>query len=177
MGKIPLFCLYVEAFYLKEGKKGRTTVQVIHEIAEPIAEKLGLSIWDIKFLKEGSQWYLRVFIDKDGGISIDDCEAMSRALDEPLDELDPISQSYCLEVCSPGIERELVTDEHFECFKGHTVRLKLIRPNETGKREFIGELLEIENEEVVLKMEEEINKFKRKEIANVKLADDLIDNN
>ena len=129
---------------MKEGKKGRTTVQVIHEIAEPIAEKLGLSIWDIKFLKEGSQWYLRVFIDKDGGISIDDCEAMSRALDEPLDELDPISQSYCLEVCSPGIERELVTDEH---------------------------------EEVVLKMEEEINKFKRKEIANVKLADDLIDNN
>lgn len=81
--------------------KGGITVNAVWDIARPIAEKLGLELWDVRFEKEGADWFLRVFIDKDGGVSIDDCVDMSHALDKPLDDADPIEQSYCLEVCSP----------------------------------------------------------------------------
>lgn len=81
--------------------KGGITVNTVWNIAQPIAESLGLELWDVRFEKEGADWFLRVFIDKDGGVSIDDCVDMSHALDKPLDEADPIEQSYCLEVCSP----------------------------------------------------------------------------
>lgn len=83
---------------------------------KPIIERLGLSLWDVRFVKEGAEYYLRVFIDSENGITIEDCENVSRAIDEPLDIADPISQSYCLEVSSPGVERELRTDEHFAAF-------------------------------------------------------------
>lgn len=75
-------------------------------------------------LKEGANWYLRIFIDKETGVTIEDCEAVSRALDEPLDQADIIEQSYCLEVCSPGLERELVRDFHYERFTGSDVLVK-----------------------------------------------------
>ena len=91
----------------RSGSKGGNTVSKVAALAKPIAEELGLSLWDVRFVKEGAQYYLRIFIDKEGGVSVDDCERMSRAIDKPLDELDPIEQSYILEVCSPGIEREL----------------------------------------------------------------------
>ena len=94
--------------------KGGNTVAAVWDIAAPIAEQLGLDIWDIRFVKEGADWFLRIFIDKDGGVTIEDCENMSRAMDAPLDEADPIPQSYCLEVSSPGVERELTRDSHFE---------------------------------------------------------------
>ncbi len=93
-------------------------MSVVEELAVPIAADLGLRIWDVRYLKEGSQWFLRVFIDKDGGVDINDCENMSRALDAPLDELDPIAGEYILEVSSPGIERELIRPEHFMQFIG-----------------------------------------------------------
>ena len=76
--------------------KGGNTVAAVRKIVEPIAEQLGLEIWDIRFLKEGTTWYLRIFIDKDGGVSIDDCVEMTRAINKPLDEADPIEQAYCL---------------------------------------------------------------------------------
>lgn len=112
------------------------TVGVVWNIAEPIAEKLGLTLWDIRFVKEGASWYLRVFIDKEGGVSIDDCVDMSHALNDPLDEADPISQSYCLEVSSPGIERELKRDFHFEKMTGRKINIRLIRPDENKQKEF-----------------------------------------
>ena len=80
-------------------KKGGNTVAQVWELAKPLAEELGLTLWDVRFVKEGAQWYLRIFIDKEDGVGIDDCVAMSHAIDKPLDELDPISQAYCLEVC------------------------------------------------------------------------------
>ena len=84
------------------------TVGTVWNIAQPLAEELGLILWDVRFQKEGAEWYLRIFIDKqDGGIGIEDCVNMSHALDEPLDEADPIDRSYSLQVSSPGIEREL----------------------------------------------------------------------
>ena len=98
--------------------KGGNIAAFVKSIVEPIAKEMGLEIWDIRFLKEGSQWYLRIFIDKEGGVSIDDCVDLTHAINKPLDEADPIEQAYCLEVSSPGIERELTRPEHFEKFIG-----------------------------------------------------------
>ena len=100
--------------------KGGNTVAAVWEIAAPVAEQLGLSIWDIRFQKEGVSWYLRIYIDKEGGVGITDCENFSRAVDGPLDEADPIEQSYYLEVSSPGVERQLTRDEHFKKYIGST---------------------------------------------------------
>lgn len=121
-------------------KKGGSTVNAVWEIAKPIADKLGLSIWDIRYLKEGAQWYLRVIIDKEGGVGITDCENMSRALDGPLDEKEPCKEQYILEVSSPGVERELVREEHFQQFLGADVMVKMIRPIEGIGKEFKGVL-------------------------------------
>ena len=120
--------------------KGKNTVRIAEELAAPIADSLGLRIWDVRYLKEGSQWYLRVFIDKDGGVDINDCENMSRALDEPLDKADPIDGEYILEVSSPGIERDLIRPEHFDRFIGADIMVKMIRPVEGIGKEFKGVL-------------------------------------
>lgn len=110
------------------------TVGTVWNIAQPLAEELGLILWDVRFQKEGAEWYLRIFIDKqDGGIGIEDCVNMSHALDEPLDEADPIDRSYSLQVSSPGIERELTRDFHFTRYLGSRVIVKFIRPV-NGKR-------------------------------------------
>ena len=85
-------------------KKGNTA-SVVWEFAKPYAGELGLSIWDVKYVKEGAQWYLRIFIDRPEGVTVEDCEAFSRLIDAPLDELDPIDQEYIFEVSSPGLER------------------------------------------------------------------------
>ena len=157
---------------MSERTKGTSTVEVVRNIVEPIAEELGLELWDVRFVKEGTQWYLRVFIDKDEGIGIDDCERLSRAIDGPLDEKDPISQSYCLEVCSPGIERELLTQKHFDKYAGEEVKVRLIRPDEKGEREFTAILLGMKNNEIELKKEEgKIAVINKKDIAFVKLND------
>ncbi|MBR3972169.1 MAG: ribosome maturation factor RimP, partial [Ruminococcus sp.] len=83
--------------------RGNTVCDAVRAIAEPVAQQCGVDIWDVRYLKEGAEWYLRIFIDKEEGISIDDCEAVSRALDEPLEKNDPIKDAYILEVSSPGI--------------------------------------------------------------------------
>ncbi len=150
---------------------GGTTVAKVWEIAEPIAESLGLKLWDIRFMKEGVSWFLRIFIDKDGGVSIDDCENMSRKLDKPLDEADPIEQSYYLEVSSSGIERELRLDSHFEMCKGKKIKLKTIRPI-NDKREFSSLLEDYYNGNVTIRLEDgsglSVNK---KETSFIKLDD------
>ena len=105
--------------------KGGMTVAAVQGLAESIAAELGLRIWDVTFTKEGASYYLRIFIDKDGGVGIDDCEAFSRAIDAPLDELDPIEQGYCLEVCSPGVERSLTKPAHFTACLGQRVQVRM----------------------------------------------------
>lgn len=109
---------------MPEKKKGGNTVNTVWELAAPIAQRLGLILWDVKFLKEGANWYLRIIIDKEGGVGIDDCVAMNDALEAPLDEADPIEQSYNLQISSAGIERELVRDFHFQMFLGADVTVK-----------------------------------------------------
>ena len=151
--------------------KGGNTVAAVWEIAEPIAKDLGLTLWDIRFEKEGANWYLRVFIDKDGGVSIDDCVDMSHALDKPLDDADPIEQSYCLEVSSPGIERDIKRDFHFEKCMGMNIKNKHIRPLE-GKREFSGVLSGYENGSIQLTLPDGAGLVvNKKETSYIKLDD------
>lgn len=153
--------------------KGKNTVTAVEELARPIAEELGLRIWDVRYLKEGSQWFLRVFIDKDGGVDINDCERMSRALDEPLDELDPISGEYILEVGSPGVERELVRPEHFLRFIGADIMVKMIRPIEGIGKEFKGVLDAYDDGAVTITDHSGENSvtINRKDAAYIKLDD------
>ena len=120
--------------------KGGVTVSMVWELCEPIVKGFGLSLWDVRYVKEGADWYLRIFIDKEGGVDITDCEKVSRAINTPLDELDPIENAYCLEVCSPGIERELVRDEHFMQFIGADIMVKMRRPIEGIGKDFCGVL-------------------------------------
>ena len=89
------------------------TEDVVYGLIEPVVQSLGVTLWDVRFVKEGASYYLRVYIDKEGGVGIDDCVAVSHAIDPVIDEADPIDKQYYLEVCSPGIERELTRDRHF----------------------------------------------------------------
>lgn len=151
--------------------KGGSTVNTVWEIAEPIANSLGYELWDVRFEKEGANWYLRIFIDKEDGISINDCVDMSHAIDKPLDEADPIEQSYCLEVCSPGLERDLKRDSHFEKCIGEKIMVKLIRPVD-GQREFKGTLESYDNGNFELLLEEGTKlMINKKETSYVKLDD------
>ncbi len=111
------------------GKKNvRNISGIVWELIQPIADKLGYIIWDVEFVREGSEWYLRITIDSDEGISLDDCEKLHRAIDAPLDEADPIEQAYHLEVSSPGIERQLKYPWHFTVFTGEDILVKLYAP-------------------------------------------------
>ena len=120
--------------------KGGVTVSKVRELCEPILKDFGLSLWDVRYEKEGADWYLRIFIDKEDGVDITDCEKVSRAINTPLDELDPIENAYCLEVCSPGVERELVRDEHFIQFIGADIMVRMRRPIEGIGKDFCGVL-------------------------------------
>lgn len=147
------------------------TVKRVEEIITPYAKNLGLEIWDVRFAKEGSDWYLRIFIDKDGGISIDDCVDLTHAISKPLDEEDPIPQAYTLEVSSPGVERELTRKEHFEKYIGSPIFLRTIRAID-GVRDFKGTLESFEDNKikVILPDSGELL-LEKKETAYVKLDD------
>lgn len=150
----------------------KNTASVVWDIAAPIAEKLGLILWDVRFQKEGTRWYLRITIDKEGGVTIDDCVNMHHAIDGPLDEADPIEQSYNLQVQSPGIERELTRDFHFECYLGEKVQVRLIKAFE-NQREYRGILTGYDKESVTLALNEETEiNIKYKEASWIK-ADDF----
>lgn len=113
------------------------TAEKLLELAGPIVEDLGYAVWDTEFVKEGSEYYLRIYIDSEQGIGADDCEVVSRALSDPLDEADFISHSYIFEVCSPGVERRLRLDWHFEAYLGETINLRLFKAVD-GKKELTG---------------------------------------
>ena len=154
-------------------EKNPRTADIARQIAQPVAQDLGLTIWDIRFEKEGANWYLRYFIDKPGGVGIQDCEAFSRAVDPLLDQADPIEQSYILEVSSPGIERTLTRPEHFELYTGKKIRIRLIRPSD-GQRDFVGELVERgQDGALTLQTQDGPMTFPKAEIAAVKTHVDI----
>lgn len=155
-------------------KKEPNTVHIAEELIRPILEEKGLLLWDTRFEKEGGTWFLRYFIDKDGGITIQDCEAVSRAIDKKLDDADPIDHGYTLEVSSPGIERKLTRDWHYHACIGEMVTARMIRPID-GVREFIGELLRVEGDQIVILREDtgEEMSFSKKDAAFVRLYVDF----
>lgn len=133
----------------------KSTVEIVTGLVQPIVDRLGLQLWDVRFEKEGSIWYLRVFIDKEEGVNIDDCENVSRQLSPLLDEADPIPQSYTLEVSSPGIGRDLRRPQHFAAFMGADIHLRLIRPVE-GERDFIGRLTGYGDGKITLLLDDDL---------------------
>ena len=130
-------------------KKFGNTEKLVYELVKPIADEKGSDIWDVRFEKEGASWYLRVFIDRQEGVSIDDCEAVSRPLSDLLDEKDPISQGYFLEVGSAGLDRELIRQSHFEASVGKPVRAGLYKQL-NGSKEAVGLLKSFDSEKLTL---------------------------
>lgn len=151
----------------------KNTAAIAEELAAPILEEMGLQLWDVVYEKEGSGWYLRYYVDKEGGIDINSCEAFSRAVSDVLDEADPIDGSYTLEVSSPGIERALTHDWHFEALMGQQLLVRLIRPVE-GVRDFIGTLTDYRDGTLTLLLDEktEMN-VERGETAFIRLYNDF----
>ncbi|MBQ7783425.1 MAG: ribosome maturation factor RimP [Oscillospiraceae bacterium] len=155
-------------------KKGGSTVSKVFEIAKPIADELGLLIWDITYDKEGALRYLRVLIEKsDGYIDMNDCEAMTRPLSAALDEHDPIDEQYVLEVGSPGLGRELRREEHFLEYIECPVRIRYIREKD-GLKEFIAVLTAYNKDSGSLTVETEqgTKEILISDTAFIKLYDD-----
>lgn len=144
------------------------TEQLVSRLAQPICETYDCFLYDVEFKCEGGNWFLRVFIDKDGGVSLDDCELVSKALDEKLDELDPISQAYFLEVSSPGIDRKLSQPWHYEIYLGELVDVKLYKRLD-GQRHLTGAIAGYEDGILVLDLGEKTVSLTPKEIARVNL--------
>jgi ribosome maturation factor RimP len=157
-------------------KKSGNAAAVCAALAKPIADELGLVLWDVVYEKEGSQWYLRVYIEREAKdidnreITIDDCVAMTRPLDKALDEADPTDDAYVLEVSSPGLERRLVKPAHFESYIGKLVKARYVR-EQNGVRDIKGTLVSFDKENVILDTETGEIAVKRSLTAFIK-ADD-----
>ena len=140
----------------------------VWQFAEPLVQAQGCSLWDVEYVREGGEWFLRLYIDKDGGVDIDDCEAVSRAVDPVLDEKDPIPESYRFEVCSAGLERVLKRPSDFERFLGEPILVKLYRPRD-GRKEFPGVLKGYRDGDVTLSAGGQEITFEKAEVALVRL--------
>lgn len=141
--------------------------ETVINIAKPIAEGLGLVLVDVEFVREGKDWYLRVYIDKDGGVTLDDCEAVSRPLSDKLDKLDPIPQAYLLEVSSPRVERPFKTSRDFEKAIGENVRVKLYKAI-NGRKTIDGILEKYDGETVTILTDEDVREiYQLKDISKI----------
>lgn len=135
-------------------------------VKDPI-EKLGYSLYDVEYVKEGPEYYLRIYIDKESGIDLNDCEKVSNEINEILDKADYIKEQYYLEVSSPGIERRLRKDKHLEQNISKNVEIKLFKKDNTGKKEYTGKLKAFNQEEIIIETDKEIT-IERKNIAQIK---------
>lgn len=140
----------------------------VRQFAEPIVLDHGCTLWDVEYVREGADWFLRLYIDKDGGVDISDCEAISRAVDPILDERDLVAGSYLFEVCSAGLERALKRPEDFAQFMGSPVLVRLYRPR-NGCKEFTGTLSGYDGGSVTIDAPEGGITFEKTEIALVRL--------
>ena len=145
----------------------KNVASVVRELVTPVADEMSYYLWDVEFVKEGADKYLRITIDNEEGITIEDCEKFHRAIDPVLDEADPISEAYILEVSSPGIERELKTAAHIDACEGWDVEVKLYAPR-NGSKSFRGVLGGYDEEgNIVIEVGEEKVSFKPDEIAKI----------
>ena len=148
-------------------KSARGVAEKVWELADPIAEEIGLWVWDVEFVKEGARRVLRITVDSENGVNIEDCEKLHRAIDPLLDEADLIEEQYYLEVSSPGIERELKTDVHIEACEGWDVEVKLYAPRD-GSKMFRGTLMPLgENGEICISSNGEPITFPREAVAKI----------
>ena len=156
---------------LKAGKEFRR--KNVKELLKPIVESAGVEIYDVEYVKEGSDFYLRCYIDRDGGVNIQDCETVSRALSDQLDAEDYIEDAYILEVSSPGLGRTLKKEKHLSKSIGMEVELKTFKPV-NGSKDFEGVLKAFDNDTLTLTVEDDQDLvFQRKDIAVIKLALDF----
>jgi len=144
----------------KKAKGAAANLKLIEEQALIIAAEQNIELVDMEYIKEGGEWYLRFYIDRDIPVDHDCCQAFSEVISDWLDEADPIKTSYILEVSSPGVERPLKKTADFDRFAGNTVAVKLYAPFE-GQREYLGELIGLKNNNICLLVNE---KNKQKEI-------------
>ena len=135
-------------------------------VKDPI-EKLGYSLYDVEYVKEGPEYYLRIYIDKESGIDLNDCEKVNNEINEILDKADYIKEQYYLEVSSPGIERKLRKDKHLEQNISKNVEIKLFKKDNNGKKEYTGKLKAFNQEEIIIETDKEIT-IERKNIAQIK---------
>ena len=140
----------------------------VEAFARPVVEQHGCSLWDVEYVREGTERFLRLYIEKEGGVDITDCEAISRAVDPILDEKDPIQESYHFEVCSAGLERALKRPGDFERFMGSPIMVKLYRPY-NGMKEFPGILRGYEEGRVTVECGKETVTFEKSQVALVRL--------
>lgn len=153
-------------------KKFGNTEAVVYDLVMPIAEEHGLIVWDVRFEKEGACWYLRVLLDHmERAVTIQDCENVTRPLNKLLDEQDPIAQSYTLEVGSAGVERELLRETHFDACEGCAVSVRLIRPDDKGRRDIAGMLISCDREAVTVETDGNAETYPLAGVAYVRLAD------
>lgn len=138
------------------------------QLARPVVEENGCTLWDVEYVKEAGSWYLRVYIDKETGVSIDDCEAVSRTLSDLLDEADPIQDTYTFEVSSAGADRALKKPEHFAAFLGEQVDAKFYQPV-NGQKAVTGTLVGYDNGDVTLDLGDGPVTFAKKDVAQVRL--------
>lgn len=142
--------------------------RIVEDMVTPFLEKMSIDLVDVEYVKEANDWYLRVYIDKPGRITIDDCQVVSEWLSDELDRIDPINHAYILEVSSPGLERPLKSDRDFERYRGETITVKLFSEVD-GSKAFEGELLGLVGNNVALKLENGvIMSFNKSEIALAK---------
>ncbi len=142
--------------------------ELVASFAQPVVEANGCSLWDVEYVREGSDYFLRLYIDKDGGVDITDCETISRAMDPILDEKDPISESYHFEVCSAGLERALKRPGDFDRFMDSPITIKLYRPR-NGLKELPGVLKGYDNGRITAQCGKEMITFEKSEVALVRL--------
>lgn len=153
-------------------KKYGNTEKIIYNLALPIANTLNLEIWDVCFEKEGAEWYLRVYIDSPNGITIQDCENLSRPLNDKIDEIDPIKQRYFFEVGSAGLGRNLNQEHHFEKSIGKDVDVTFIRPHSILGKTFTGKLTNFSKNDVIITTDIE-NTLSLQDISSIKIHEDF----
>lgn len=141
---------------------------LVAQLALPYVQAAGCTLWDVDYVKEAGQWFLRIYIDKEDGISIEDCEAVSRPLSDALDEADPIEGSYTFEVSSAGADRVLKKPEHFQKFQGSEVEVRLYRARD-GRKDFVGLLQSWDNGDITLDMSGTLLSFEKQEVTQVRL--------
>lgn len=153
-------------------QQGGGAAATVEALVRPTVEALGVRLWDVRFEKEGPDWFLRVLIDRDEPLDTDTCEKVSRAIDPILDEADPIEESYFLEVGSPGLGRRLTRPEHYAQCSGQKCAAHLIRPDQAGQRDIEGVLQGLDGETVTLATPAGEYTFAVKAASYVKLCDD-----